>query len=110
MTQFKEGNLIIGVVALDAVSGRFFLYRSGVLEGDHTHSSLDKCTLSDGTRFLLLYRPESVRGLRLDQVIVVVDPQEKVFQVKEDIIREALVTLKAHSCVPEDLQYTEYRL
>ena len=109
MTQFKEGNLVIGVVALDAISGRFFLHRSGIV-GNQTYSSLNECTINDGTKFLLLHRPESVRGLRLDQVVVVVDPQEQVFLVKEDVIREALVSLKAHSCVPEDLQYMEYRL
>ena len=65
MTQFKEDNLIIGVVALDAISGRFFLHRSGILVGKQTYSSLDECNLNDGTKFLLLHRPESVRGLRL---------------------------------------------
>ncbi len=105
----EEDNLVIGVVALDAISGRFFLHRSGII-GNQTYSSRDECTLNDGTKFLLLHRPESVRGLRLDQVVVVVDPQERVFQIKEDVLRETLVSLKAHSRVPEDLQYTEYRL
>ena len=106
----EEDNLTIGVVSLDVISGRFFLHRSGVLVGKHTYSSPDRCTLSDGTKFLLLHRPESVRGLHLDQVIVVVDPQEQVFLVKEELIRESLVSLNAHSCVPEELQYVEYRL
>ena len=105
----EEDNLTIGVVSLDAVSGRFFLFRSGVLDRPSV-SSPNCCTLVDGTKFILLHNVRSVRGLRLDQVIVVVDPQEQVFLVKEELIRKSLVYLKAHSCVPEELQYIEYRL
>lgn len=110
MTQYKENNLVIGVISLSTIAGRFFLHRSGVLEGNQSYSSPDECTLNDGTRFLLLHRPESVIGLHLDQVIVVVDLYRKVFQDKEELIREALVSVNSRSCVPEDLQYVEYYL
>jgi len=105
----EEGNLTIGVISRDAVSGRFFLFRSGVLDIPSI-SSHNCCTLVDGTKFILLHNAQSVRGLRPDQVIVVVDPQEQVFLVKEELIRESLASLNAHSCVPEELQYIEYRL
>lgn len=105
----EEDNLTIGVVSLTLLAGRFFLHKSGVL-GDVYFSYPDTVTLLDGTKFLLLHEPYSLRGIRLDQLVVVVDPDKNVFLDREEVIREALVSLSTHSCVPEELQYIEYRL
>jgi len=73
------------------------------------HINAYKAIMSDGTEYIAIYPgTSSVRGYKLDQLIVVDDARWNIFAKLGELIDKLRQELLFYSCVPEEFQIQKF--
>jgi len=63
--------------------------------------------MEDGTKYIVISNPNSVRGCNIDQMIIVDDYRWEIYNQQWQVIDEIKFRM-LKSCVPDEFQIQEY--